>query len=336
MWVSGRGLNVDKIVSIIIPVYNAEKTINRCVESVLNQSYGEIEIILVDDGSIDSSLQLCKTFEYRDSRIIIVEKENGGVSSARNLGMHYATGEYIMFLDSDDWYEENMVEQYMTLMESHGSDVVIGSLKGINLESQASFIKNVPVVGKYKEDIWNVICASSEMFGYIGGKMFKRSILNKYVIRFNEKMYAQEDLDFCLSYYEVADRLYLTEYAGYCYYYAQGKRKPPYCDFMRNQLKLLNIAKKKCELNPDSFKKIQDRICGYVYVMLYEAGDKENIYEACRKMKEVDTLDDYLASCTFEGEKKYIISWYLNGKQEWIYRYFKIRNFIKRIVGKKQ
>ena len=89
-------------ISIIIPVYNAEKYLGRCIESVLSQTYRDFELILVDDGSSDSSGQICDAYANKDARIHVIHKENGGVSSARNRGIKEALGEYIMFIDSDD------------------------------------------------------------------------------------------------------------------------------------------------------------------------------------------------------------------------------------------
>lgn len=322
------------LVSVIVPVYNAEKTIKRCVDSLLNQSYKEMQIVLVDDGSKDRSLLLCEKFATEDSRVLVVKKENGGVSSARNYGIEQSIGKYIMFLDSDDWFEENMVERYMRLIEEHNTGVVIGGLQGIYADSQESFIKSLPVYGKKDTALWNVICDSSEMFGYIGGKLFRKDIIDAALIRFNEKMYAQEDLDFCLSYYAEIDTFHLTDYVGYCYYYEQGKRVPPFCDFMRNQLKLLSIAEKKCELTVNSCEKIQQRICGYVYVLLYGTKSREEVLMVCKQMETVKGLSEYLKTCSLQGEKRYIVSWYLNGKYIKIYRYFKIRRFIRRILGR--
>lgn len=320
------------LVSIIVPVYNAEKTIQRCVESLINQSYIDIQVILVDDGSTDSSLALCKEITNKDSRFIVIEKQNGGVSSARNCGIENSKGKYLMFLDSDDWIDDNMIERYVSLIEDYGSDVVIGSLHGLSAQDYSSFIKNVPVIGKLNGEIWNIICDSSEMFGYIGGKMFKKAIIDAHSIRFNEKMYAQEDLEFCLSYYEVIDCFYLTDYAGYKYFYEKGKRIPPYCDFMRNQLKLLDIAEKKCELNSNAYNKIQQRIVGFVYVMFYEEKNKDNIYDACKQMRMVDGLDSYLNCCKLQGEQKYIVLCYLKGKYWRIFYYFKLRAIVKQII----
>ena len=98
------------LVSVIVPVYNVESYLSKCVESIKDQSYSNIEIILVDDGSTDSSGKLCDEFVKSDGRIKVLHKVNGGVSSARNLGIDICHGEYITFVDSDDWVEQNYIE----------------------------------------------------------------------------------------------------------------------------------------------------------------------------------------------------------------------------------
>ena len=99
-----------KKVSVIIPIYNMEKYIEKCLNTLINQTYKNLEIILVNDGSLDSSLRLCNLYKEKDSRIIVVDKKNGGVSSARNEGLKIATGDYIMFVDPDDWIDINTIE----------------------------------------------------------------------------------------------------------------------------------------------------------------------------------------------------------------------------------
>lgn len=103
---------MKKRVSVIIPVYNVEKFILKTVESVMNQDYKDVEIILVNDGSPDNSAQIIDELAKRDSRIICIHKENGGVSSARNAGLKIATGEYVTFIDGDDWVEPNYISYY--------------------------------------------------------------------------------------------------------------------------------------------------------------------------------------------------------------------------------
>jgi len=99
-----------KKTSVIVPVYNAEKYLDKCIQSILNQDYKNIEVILIDDGSLDNSGNICDEYAKVDSRVKVVHKKNGGVSSARNCGIDIATGEFIMFVDSDDYIEYNMIQ----------------------------------------------------------------------------------------------------------------------------------------------------------------------------------------------------------------------------------
>ncbi len=107
---------MDKKISVIVPVYRAEKYIENCIASIVNQTYKNLEIILVDDGSPDSCPQICDEWAKKDSRIVVVHKQNGGVSSARNTGLDVATGDYITFVDSDDFIEENMIFSLLDAM----------------------------------------------------------------------------------------------------------------------------------------------------------------------------------------------------------------------------
>lgn len=112
-------------VSIIIPVYNAEKHISKCIESLTNQTYKEIQIILINDGSTDKSGQICEAYAEKDNRIIVIHKENGGVSSARNIGLENSTGYYIMFVDSDDWIEEDAIKRLMQVQNKYSYDLIM-------------------------------------------------------------------------------------------------------------------------------------------------------------------------------------------------------------------
>ena len=100
---------MEKLVSIIVPVYNVDKYLERCVNSIIQQSYRNLEIILVDDGSTDNSGTICDTYKEKDDRIIVIHKENGGLSDARNAGIKIFTGEYVTFIDSDDYVSLDMI-----------------------------------------------------------------------------------------------------------------------------------------------------------------------------------------------------------------------------------
>lgn len=112
-------------ISVIIPVYNTEQYLDKCIESVVNQTYKNLEIILVDDGSTDKSGVICDEWKEKDERIIVIHKENGGVASARNVGLKYVTGDYIAWVDSDDWIERNVYEIIIREMLKYNCDISV-------------------------------------------------------------------------------------------------------------------------------------------------------------------------------------------------------------------
>ena len=114
------------LLSVIVPVYNVEAYVARCVESILNQTYKNLEVILVDDGATDASGAICDTFAAQDPRVRVIHKENGGLSSARNAGLETATGEYITFVDSDDWIEGDALEKLLAAALEHQVELVVG------------------------------------------------------------------------------------------------------------------------------------------------------------------------------------------------------------------
>ena len=114
-----------ELISVIVPVYNAEKYLDRCIGSIAGQTYSELEIILVNDGSTDHSLDICKNWEEKDNRIKVVDQKNGGVSRSRNRGIHMAHGQYIVQVDSDDYMSATMIEHMYSLLKKDDSDLVI-------------------------------------------------------------------------------------------------------------------------------------------------------------------------------------------------------------------
>lgn len=188
---------MNEKISIVVPVYNAEKTIVRCVESLRQQIYPYIEIILVNDGSKDKSLELCQQLKEKDNRIIIINKQNGGVSSARNTGIKSASGKYIMFCDSDDW----VMEDYCSYMIEHVEDrhLVMCGFEEIS-DEQVKFVgkENTDKVEKIlKKDFLKY---REQGIGSPCNKLFELKIINEYNLTFPEDICLGEDLVFVMKY----------------------------------------------------------------------------------------------------------------------------------------
>ena len=190
-------------ISIIVPVYNSEKYLGACIDSILSQSFRDFELILVDDGSRDSSPRICDDYAQKDGRVKVIHKANGGVSAARNDGLDIAKGEYVTFIDSDDWVEREYLE---TLSNYRDYDIVFFSHRMIYEDGYTSEFKFEEKEGD-KQNIWGIVAslrknaAGSNFYGYTWNKMFCRDIIEKYKIRFTEGLRISEDevytLDYC-------------------------------------------------------------------------------------------------------------------------------------------
>lgn len=187
--------------SVIIPVYNAEKTIKRCLDSLIGQNFENIEILLVNDGSIDRSGNICREYAKRYGFVRYFEKKNGGVSSARNLGLDYAEGEYILFVDSDDWVSNSYFKTIDTLLTEDDYDYVIFSHYIVS----DSISKEVRLPYRSSDNTAKVMSYISEAMcrKYINSpwaKVYRRKIIKEYNLRFNGEISIGEDRAFNLRY----------------------------------------------------------------------------------------------------------------------------------------
>ncbi len=191
--------------SVIVPIYNREKSIKKCIDSILRQSEKDFELILVDDGSTDNSLNICKDFEKTDNRIIVIHKENGGVSSARNAGIDVARGKYVVFVDSDDYVDNN----YLDVFDKSNADFKISGVIRVNEKRKLS-IKNKIAKNSNEEiiEFLQGIYSSQPV-----GKCFNNSLIKKYNIKFNESFDYGEDSLFCAEYIKHSETIeYINEY----------------------------------------------------------------------------------------------------------------------------
>ena len=157
-------------ISVIVPVYNVEKYLNKCIESIVNQTYRNLEIILVDDGSPDNCPQMCDEWAKKDDRIIVIHKENGGLSDARNKGLDIATGEYIGFVDSDDWIDLDLYECFVSKFKKNNASIIACNVVKVY---EDKIEKNINEV---KKEVYNVEEALNEL---IHGRTFRAVVWNK-------------------------------------------------------------------------------------------------------------------------------------------------------------
>lgn len=205
----------NPIISIIVPVYNAEEYLCKCVDSLLSQAFGHVEIILVDDGSTDKSGKICDEYAARSSRVRAIHTENRGVSAARNRGLDEAVGTYISFVDSDDWVE---VEMYTTLLRSivvSKADISCVGVKSDYNEGRGLLKKTDIAIECNTEEFLRVVIENPNIYGYVCNKLFKRELLQE--LKFDEELLSCEDLDFTVRYVTVCKKAIYTESELYHY-----------------------------------------------------------------------------------------------------------------------
>lgn len=207
------------MISIIVPIYNSERFLQHCIESILVQTYDDFELILVNDGSTDNSLAICKKFD--DKRIIIIDKSNGGVSSARNSGLSMARGEYITFVDSDDFLPQDAMSILMNSLIKNNTDMAVGSFM---YHYGASFLRHSARLapGKYFFD--SLMCdfiddgtLSGFLLGSVWGAIYKTSIIKNNGLSFINGLHSNEDGLFNFEYAIRAESLSVSSECVYYY-----------------------------------------------------------------------------------------------------------------------
>ena len=206
---------MEPLITVIVPVYNVEKYLDKCVESIVNQTYKNLEIILVDDGSPDNCPAMCDEWAKKDSRIKVIHKANGGVSSARNAGLDTAQGEYIGFVDSDDYIKENM---YEILLKSFCENNIELSVCGLVCYGKAVSIDKNKIIKK--DDALTMLFDIKNypyFEGYVWNKLFKSDIIKKNKLRFDENIDMSEDTLFNFMYLKYVSKVSIVK--GECYQY---------------------------------------------------------------------------------------------------------------------
>ncbi|HEY9059399.1 MAG TPA: glycosyltransferase [Pseudobacteroides sp.] len=229
------------LLSVIVPVYNTEKHLKKCIESILGQTYKQLELILVDDGSQDKSGEICDYFANTDGRVIVIHRENAGVSASRNLGIDIAKGDYITFVDSDDWLEENTYDILIGLVQTSSSDIVVSNsyfrndrdIKNIGIPLDKSIYsseeaKELLLKFQFSTSLWMCV--------------YKRSIIDGLYL--NESIHYWEDLEYQYRLIDKSEKIVINTKP--LYHYREGS-------ITHNTL---NEKKLSCLKIPEIFKQL--------------------------------------------------------------------------------
>lgn len=210
----------EKLISIIVPIYNVEQYLGECVDSILSQTYKNLEIILVDDGSPDNCGAICDEYAKKDKRIRVIHKENGGLSSARNAGLDVATGEYISFIDSDDYVSEKFIEVLYNLCKKNSAD--ISECDFIKFDDKVEVIESDIKVEKHssiemQKNIYSSECVKTVV---VWNKLYKRYIYEK--LRFPEGKINEDEFTTYKAFDSTAKDIVVTNEPLYYYRYNEN------------------------------------------------------------------------------------------------------------------
>lgn len=242
---------MNRLVSIIIPIYNAGSFLDRCLKSVVNQTYTNLEIILINDGSTDTSFNLCKTYAKKDKRIILVNKKNEGVSIARNIGIQKSSGDFIALLDADDWIVLNYIEQLMRPFDDENIDISICKYQTcrdyIRPSTESSYSFNCQKARKYllekqKDGNFSTIVP--------WGKVFRKRVVSG--ISFPEKLHFEDEATVYKFFYN-SNQIAECDYKAYYYFQSpNGLTKSTYPKHPEDAVKVF-------EMKYDFFKEKNDK-----------------------------------------------------------------------------
>lgn len=310
----------DKMISIIIPVYNVEKCLRRCIESVINQTYSNIEIILVDDGSTDACPEICDEYEKTDDRIKVVHKSNGGLSDARNVGIDIAQGKYIGFVDSDDYIHPNMYEQLLCALVESESDISVCDVEKVyGLEYEIKDIKKInKKIYSKRNAVANLYDADLYLRSVIAcGKLYKKELFQN--IRYPVGKVHEDEFTTYKVFYGSKKVIYID--CKYYYYYQRSDSITGSKNF-ENALIALDAYKEMVDFYTQKKEYYLLQLAEYRYLCMLRMCaiqlKKSALFEENIKGGKLDTIFD-------EDCKKYLFKIKKFKRKIRLYLYYKFR-----------
>lgn len=303
-----------KLISVVVPIYNVEKYLPACIESILRQTYKYIEIILVDDGSTDTCPQICDQFSLKDSRIKVIHKKNGGLSDARNIGMNLAKGKFITFVDSDDLLDCKFIEDLLNAMILNGADIAFCDYCKIDENCVSKADNSIGNVIKFSniECLENLYIPKSHGMEFVAwGKLYKLDLFKKNKISYPKgKIHEDTFTTYKLCYY--ANKVVFVDAPRYYYRIRSGSIMSS--KFNKTRLNKLEATKEACSffLEKDESKLLKLAFNDFlhstlsIYCEMYHGLDKKEFRKLKYKLISVlkMTLKEYVNKVTIEKRKK--------------------------------
>lgn len=314
---------MDELITVIIPVYNVEQYLKKCIESIIFQTYQNLEIILVNDGSTDASGKICDLYEKKDSRIQVIHKENGGLSDARNAGLQIMSGAYLLFVDSDDYLSNDYIQLLYLAAKNNNAEICVSDI----VEFQGNVIlkekRQKPFLRTYtSEEALKVIFMQKEFDTSACGKLFLASLFKGI---FFQKGILYEDFDLIYKIVDQAEKIVFLNEAKY--YYLHRPNSIMSSSFQTQKLVLIKIAEEMLNFVEINYPNIRDAaIRRYVYSNFYLLGraiNNKDFRAETKKMrknilryrnvifknKEVILKEKIAVLCLFFGNSIYKIFW---------------------------
>lgn len=313
-------MNEEKI-SVIVPIYNAAKFLDKCLKSILSQTYQNLEIILINDGSTDNSLEICETYKKTDERIKLFSKENSGVSSSRNIGIENATGKYVIFIDADDYIEQNMFELLSKDLFDFNVDMSICGYKKVDINGNILF-ESEDLNEKYFDDeVFKHYLFDGRYYREIlCNKLFKLDIIKNNNIRFREDIHINENIVFILDFAHFARKFVYDNQLLYNYVFHENSALNEKFNLKKVSVLASYVRILEYKLEPTILNKIKYKYLFEGYAFVYRlAKIKINNKELKENLKQFEAryYNDIKAEASISSKMKWHL--WLISNFNWLY-----------------
>ena len=300
------------MISVVVSVYNTGKYLERCIDSLLAQTYQDMELLIVDDGSTDGSAAICDAQSLKNPKIQVFHKKNGGLSSARNFGIVHAKGEYIIFPDPDDWVEPEYLERLLDIQQSNQADLAICSFYRTFGKSDVLGTSMTEPLVMNRDEAMGFLVNPYTFTGAVWNKLFNTNVIRKHHLLFDEELLSVQDKHFCVRYFQYCDRFaydpvalyhYSQDTGGITRFSALNERK------LTALLAYQNIAELLKEKYPDlmanQYSELSAVSLKYIYLYYYYKARNRDVLHQLTRTYRVHRKSFYATKVYTPSQKRF-------------------------------